>query len=181
MSVTLGAAGLMALGAVVLIAISSFLNDRERRRPRSSSSKGDLVLCAREHFAKYWQSDRFEVAGASHSRGWWGREQVAFDVEVGWERARITIVVVAADGWLVRFAITPKPGFENATIAEHEAIDIARREAERRSYTWRGLIQTTRDAKTWQVRTNTEMRGCNACFTIDAQTGVVLSHSFLPR
>jgi hypothetical protein len=73
-------------------------------------------------------------------------------------------------------------------ITKDEAITIARQAAAERGWRWEEPVSAERGRKwflfgneQWEVRTNTQRRGSNARFVIDARLGTVVEAFWLPR
>jgi len=73
-------------------------------------------------------------------------------------------------------------------ISQEEAIAAARAGAEQRGWLWEEPLFVARHRTfiifgrlTYEVRTNTKMRGCNARFIIDGTDATILEAYWLPR
>jgi hypothetical protein len=73
-------------------------------------------------------------------------------------------------------------------LSQEQVMDIARAVASERGWPWSGRVIARRSrpwlffgAPRWEVLTNADCRGCNACILIDDATGAVVAASFLPR
>ena len=74
------------------------------------------------------------------------------------------------------------------TISEARAVEVAREVASERGWAWEEPILVRRERaylffgrETYEVRTNTMSRGCNARIVIDAEDASVVGAYWLPR
>ena len=71
-------------------------------------------------------------------------------------------------------------------MTQAEAIDIARNHASEQGWPWKQPVRCKGHggwfkARCWEVRSNSDARGCNVVVVIDEATKAVTNANFLPR
>ena len=66
-------------------------------------------------------------------------------------------------------------------ISKEQAIAIAKEECKQRGWWWGMPIKVSQRRKAWVIHTNWKMRGMNARFRVDNETGEVKEAAYLPR
>lgn len=66
-------------------------------------------------------------------------------------------------------------------ISKEQAIAIAQEECKKRGWWWGEPIKITYGRRMWVIHTNWGMRGMNARFRVDGETGEVREAAYVPR
>ncbi len=143
---------------------------------------------AEEDLRRIFDIQRFEVVSIRRSTDWLRRERVVVDADVGFELARVRVVVDPRRGRVLercQYAY-PVPYDDLPLIGADEARALARAEVERRGWRWEGRVDAVLrrpwfGRPWWYVRTNVDFRGRNAEVGVDARTKVVVGRGYMPR
>lgn len=116
-------------------------------------SRSELLDRVEVDLRKRWDLDRFKVVEMRHHTTWWGGRRRTLVVDVGWERARLGLLVRVRDGRVFR-----------------------------RRYPWSGgPMRATHEGDAFRIVANPDRLGSNATFLVDDRTGAVLSRAFHTR
>lgn len=134
-----------------------------------------LLATVSESIKKAWRVERFAVLFTWTEKTWWGAVRRTIVADLGWERARLAIVVREDDATVLATTLVgyPVPREQLPLLSDDELLSIARREWERRG--WKEEFVPFRNERGFGIRSRREYIGFTPSICIDDRTGVVLA------
>ena len=142
-----------------------------------------LLATVSESIKKSWRVERFDLLFTWPEKTWWGAVRRTIVADVGWERARLAVVVRETDGKVLGATVVgyPVPREKLPVLSDDALMEIARADAQRLGWPFRGRIFSAHEDNGWRVSTNVDRRGSNVHMLLDERTGVVLKRLYWMR